>query len=68
MDEKALTIISSCGVRWRLERSTSSSMALSRTEEEDVWERDDVFMMVRAGDHAETKADGALLLLEELPL
>lgn len=60
MEEKALTIIVSCGVRLREERSVSSSMALSTVEEEDFGEerrllllRDDE-TVVGAGDHAET--------------
>ena len=63
MEEKALTIIVSCGVRWREERSVeaSSSMALSRTvEEEDFGEErllrrdDETVVLCGAGDQAET--------------
>lgn len=55
MEEKAFTIISSCGVRLRVERSNSSSMALSRTEEEDFGERRVEGAVCAAGDQAETK-------------
>ena len=62
MEEKALTIIVSCGVRWREERSVeaSSSMALSRTVEVDFGERrllrrdDETVVLCGAGDQAET--------------
>jgi len=57
MEEKAVTIISSCGVRWREERSSSSSMAeWSTTEDDDddcLWERREV-AACGAGDQAET--------------
>ena len=56
MEEKAVTIISSCGVRWREERSSSSSMAeWSTTEEDDdcLLERLEV-AACGAGDQAET--------------
>jgi len=59
MEEKAVTIISSCGVRWREERSSSSSMAEWSTtddEEDGFWERREVAVVVcGAGDQAETE-------------
>ena len=60
MEEKALTIMVSCGVRWREERSVeaSSSMALSRTVdfgERRLLRRDETAVVLcGAGDHAET--------------
>jgi len=54
MEEKAVTIISSCGVRWREERSSSSSMAeWSTTDDEEDDERLEV-AACGAGDQAET--------------